>query len=316
MILLKKEYEKFYDRLIYSLQLPKKLNRQLQKTYETKSTEEWELLKHTYEEEPVGCDYKNCPRSNPKNGIKEVFLVRDKKTSELFRFGSDCYFKLIYGKEELNEKEKKEREIFLRNIKKQKAEYSTSIQESKQYLREQYHLVKIKLDKLEIPFFLEPLVIAEEKFKQANSVKELEHLVKHLDTYYFKYFLELENIKYIWETYYDNSILKYHIKETGEKTVMYELYDIVEMKKTHACKSNRWEIIRMGADIKIKCINCGRIVMMTRRNFNKNLVRVIARFLVEVTKSGHIIIMTRRKSDKKLVKNIAECLIKLSVLAK
>ncbi|HFQ3549191.1 TPA: hypothetical protein QFF89_002290 [Enterococcus faecium] len=42
MILLKKEYEKFYDRLIYSLQLQKKLNRQLQKTYETKSTEEWE----------------------------------------------------------------------------------------------------------------------------------------------------------------------------------------------------------------------------------------------------------------------------------
>ena len=36
---------------------------------------------------------------------------------------------------------------------------------------------------------------------------------------------------------------------------MYDLGDIVEMKKPHACKANRWEIIRMGADIKIKCTN-------------------------------------------------------------
>lgn len=33
---------------------------------------------------------------------------------------------------------------------------------------------------------------------------------------------------------------------------MYDLGDIVEMKKPHACKANRWEIIRMGADIKNK----------------------------------------------------------------
>lgn len=51
---------------------------------------------------------------------------------------------------------------------------------------------------------------------------------------------------------------------------MYDLGDIVEMKKPHACQTNRWEIIRMGADIKIKCVNCGHIVMMTRRDFEKN----------------------------------------------
>ncbi|MDR0921440.1 MAG: DUF951 domain-containing protein [Lactobacillales bacterium] len=63
---------------------------------------------------------------------------------------------------------------------------------------------------------------------------------------------------------------------------MYDLGDFVEMKKPHACvvkstgkKANRWEIIRMGADIKIKCTNCGHIVMMTRRDFEKRLKKVL-----------------------------------------
>lgn len=52
---------------------------------------------------------------------------------------------------------------------------------------------------------------------------------------------------------------------------MYDLGDIVEMKKPHACQANRWQIIRMGADIKIKCTNCGHIVMMPRRDFTKKI---------------------------------------------
>lgn len=50
---------------------------------------------------------------------------------------------------------------------------------------------------------------------------------------------------------------------------MFDLNDIVEMKKPHACKTNRWQIIRMGADIKIKCLGCAHIVMMPRREFTK-----------------------------------------------
>ena len=42
----------------------------------------------------------------------------------------------------------------------------------------------------------------------------------------------------------------------------YQLNDIVEMKKQHPCKkSNQWKIVRMGADIKIKCLGCNAIVM-------------------------------------------------------
>ena len=56
---------------------------------------------------------------------------------------------------------------------------------------------------------------------------------------------------------------------------MYELGDIVEMKKPHACQTNSREIIRMGMDIKIRCENCRHIVMMPRRDFEKKLKKVI-----------------------------------------
>ena len=56
---------------------------------------------------------------------------------------------------------------------------------------------------------------------------------------------------------------------------MYDLGDTVEMNKPHACQTTRWEIIRMGADIKIKCEKCGHIVMMPRRDFNKKMKKVL-----------------------------------------
>ena len=56
----------------------------------------------------------------------------------------------------------------------------------------------------------------------------------------------------------------------------YKLHDIVEMKKPHPCKkSNQWQIIRMGADIQIKCLGSQAIVMFSRRDFEKRLKRVI-----------------------------------------
>ena len=54
----------------------------------------------------------------------------------------------------------------------------------------------------------------------------------------------------------------------------YKLGDIVIMKKDHPCKSNRFEIIRVGADIKIKCLNCGRVLMFDRYEFNKKIKKV------------------------------------------
>lgn len=54
----------------------------------------------------------------------------------------------------------------------------------------------------------------------------------------------------------------------------YKLGSIVIMKKQHPCGTNKWEITRIGADIKIKCIHCNRTIMISRIDFNKKLKKV------------------------------------------
>ncbi|MBQ1827171.1 MAG: DUF951 domain-containing protein [Erysipelotrichaceae bacterium] len=56
----------------------------------------------------------------------------------------------------------------------------------------------------------------------------------------------------------------------------YKLNDIVEMKKEHPChKSKLWKIIRMGADIRIKCQGCGASVLFPRSEFERKLKKVV-----------------------------------------
>ena len=55
----------------------------------------------------------------------------------------------------------------------------------------------------------------------------------------------------------------------------YGLNDILEMKKQHACGTNRFKIIRMGADIRIKCEHCHRSIMLPRQTFNKKIKKVL-----------------------------------------
>jgi hypothetical protein len=55
----------------------------------------------------------------------------------------------------------------------------------------------------------------------------------------------------------------------------FKLGDVVEMKKPHACQANEWEIVRMGVDIKVKCINCNRVIMMPRIEFKKKLKKIL-----------------------------------------
>ncbi|GEL12789.1 hypothetical protein LCO01nite_03380 [Lapidilactobacillus concavus] len=56
---------------------------------------------------------------------------------------------------------------------------------------------------------------------------------------------------------------------------MFELGDLVQMKKPHACGENRWEVVRLGADIKIRCMGCGHLVMLTRRDFTKKMKKLL-----------------------------------------
>ena len=47
--------------------------------------------------------------------------------------------------------------------------------------------------------------------------------------------------------------------------MVYEVGDIVKLKKPHPCGSQEWEILRVGADFRLKCMGCGHMVMITRR---------------------------------------------------
>ena len=61
--------------------------------------------------------------------------------------------------------------------------------------------------------------------------------------------------------------------ENNEKIV--KLNSKVIMKKGHPCGTNLWEIIRLGSDVKLKCINCNRIILMSRVEFNKKIKKVV-----------------------------------------
>lgn len=57
--------------------------------------------------------------------------------------------------------------------------------------------------------------------------------------------------------------------------MLYDLNDSVVMKKKHPCGCDEFEIVRLGADIKIKCTNCGHVIMLPRIDFNKKIKKVI-----------------------------------------
>lgn len=51
--------------------------------------------------------------------------------------------------------------------------------------------------------------------------------------------------------------------------------DIVKMRKVHPCGSDQWEVTRTGMDFRIKCLGCGRHVMLPRLKFEKGVKKVI-----------------------------------------
>lgn len=59
--------------------------------------------------------------------------------------------------------------------------------------------------------------------------------------------------------------------------INYQLFDVVELKKEHPCtkRSKLFQIIRLGADIKIMCLGCGNIIMIDRDAFNHRIKKVV-----------------------------------------
>jgi hypothetical protein len=55
----------------------------------------------------------------------------------------------------------------------------------------------------------------------------------------------------------------------------YKLNSIVIMKKQHPCGENKWEVVRTGVDIKLRCMKCNRTVMMSSLDFEKRIKKVV-----------------------------------------
>lgn len=208
--------KQYKEELEYFFQIPGKFERQLKGIYETNSNEEWDLIDKTYEPNMVGCDYKNCRRANPKNGINHVFHVRNKTSGELLRLGSDCYFKLMTGKNDMSRSEKKESSNFLKNVNKVQKDLDISIEHVKDSYKKMYLELKVKIEKLENPSMLKELAIAEEKIIVTSSINGLKHIAKLLEIYYNKYQRELQNAYQYGRHTTRYGAVKYYIKETGE----------------------------------------------------------------------------------------------------
>ena len=50
--------------------------------------------------------------------------------------------------------------------------------------------------------------------------------------------------------------------------------DIITMKKQHPCGSREWEVLRVGADFRLKCLGCEHQVMLARRMVEKNVRQI------------------------------------------
>ena len=54
-----------------------------------------------------------------------------------------------------------------------------------------------------------------------------------------------------------------------------QLNDIVRLRKPHPCGEYKWKVIRIGADIKIECLGCGRQVMLPRRKLAQQVKKIL-----------------------------------------
>lgn len=50
-----------------------------------------------------------------------------------------------------------------------------------------------------------------------------------------------------------------------------QLGDVLTMKKPHPCGEKRWVVLRIGADLRLRCVGCGHEVMLARSKAERNI---------------------------------------------
>lgn len=55
----------------------------------------------------------------------------------------------------------------------------------------------------------------------------------------------------------------------------FRLGDVLVLRKQHPCGENRWEVVRTGADIRLRCLGCGRYVLLPRPKVERAVKQII-----------------------------------------
>lgn len=61
-------------------------------------------------------------------------------------------------------------------------------------------------------------------------------------------------------------------------TVDIHMGDVVRLRKPHPCGGYEWRVMRVGADIGLKCQTCGRVVMLPRGEFERRVKQIVSRW--------------------------------------
>lgn len=64
------------------------------------------------------------------------------------------------------------------------------------------------------------------------------------------------------------------------------LGDLLLLRKQHPCGSDRWEVVRLGADIRIRCLGCGHLVLLPRSQLEKRVRKNVSSHLSEESENG------------------------------
>lgn len=54
----------------------------------------------------------------------------------------------------------------------------------------------------------------------------------------------------------------------------YNVGSLLVLKKGHPCGENLWEVVKLGADIRLKCTKCGRLIIIPRLDLNKKIKKI------------------------------------------
>lgn len=57
----------------------------------------------------------------------------------------------------------------------------------------------------------------------------------------------------------------------------YSVGDVVQMKKPHPCGGNEWDVLRVGADFRLRCKTCNHMIMIPRPKFEKGIKKIISK---------------------------------------